>query len=361
MQQAVAVDYGVGFSLSLDYGTSVVYTENGTSIGVAKIEGSPAYKALMHAQTWLTPKTSQDDFRSRVPLQQMPLVSQLANVDSWCDRLPDWICTGSEEQSVITMSQMLQGLKAATESYLTTELSYVNIATPNKATENFTHVLASAATRASLQQDDVGILRANIWAANINTIEDYFCEESVRVVLALDYSRAGLTATLIEDDCGMPYDLVTIHDRSVGTRQWSDDSWSKLVREFREFIAQGRREFGGNDAISKIVLLGESANDERLKDILREVLLDKDVLHPIMHWNLHANSIDVLEPIDPLYAAAAGVASRAWTHLFDEERGGLCQVPIDLRKQIGYQNRLASAQKAMQTVHADSEVARVWE
>jgi len=328
MQQAVAVDYGAGFSLSLDYGTSVVYYENGTTVGVAKIEGSPAYKELMHAQHWLTP----NEFPIGNPSQQMPILPHVTIPDPGCEHLPYWLrdqC--SLDKSTTTISQMLRGLKAATESYLDEDISYVSIATPNLATETFTNVLENAATRAALKQEDVGWLRANTLAADANTVLDIYCTEPSRFVLAMDYSRAGLTATLIEDDCGVPLDLITIHDRSVGTQQWSEESRTDLVELLRKFIRQGQFEWGDEGPISKLVLLGECAEDERLKDLLREVLLDEEISQPIMPWHMHSNSIDVHKPVDPLFAASAGAAQRAWALLKHEEKGHSPSSGLELR------------------------------
>ncbi|KAI9791910.1 MAG: hypothetical protein M1835_008209 [Candelina submexicana] len=324
---------GVGFDLTLDYGTSVLYFPNRTYAIVAKIEGGPAYKRLISASA----REAQHRFDN--PPQDDPFTeSQGASPASnpgparrWLTRiqtafnhnLPQHLPkaqqrTPQADPNTLPLTQMLQSLKTATEAYLSAPLPAIGISGPHILTPSHRQLLHSAMNSLNLECSSYPIFApiAASWANDIGYPLNYEATKE-QLVLAIDYNKSALTMSLLTEeggvfetqkvayapqlgsdalyakDCGRPN--CSILDRQEIYRK-------KLVAFSSEFLRGGHpggywteneRENGGTE----IVLFGDQAPNLDFHRFLED-----------MFENHTYDTSDLAEKSDPIFAAAMGVA-----------------------------------------------------
>ena len=247
------------------------------------------------------------------------------------DYLPPWL--GGKNARTQSLSRMLEALKTATESYLETSLSTAEVVMPFPVSNSYLDDLRSACSYLSLHmplsaQPPAGILAARAhgiggeWGTASN-VSEREVDDPEQLILTIDYSHAALTALLVAEECGIFEDRRVLHDTRLGTdglsrgsdSSESDSSRSGLVRALRELTSLPLED--GNGAglmrISELVLLGESASDRRLHDVLREVLAEQSG-----RFVTTAND-ERARIIDPLFAASRGVAYDCWSRMVFQE------------------------------------------
>ncbi|KAF2719000.1 hypothetical protein K431DRAFT_296447 [Polychaeton citri CBS 116435] len=100
-----AADFGIGFSLSFDYGYGIalrlwdtaltlheatsIYFTDGSAIGIARIEGGWEHKQMMRAQNWSMPSTDSnvEDNLARSPSSQPSQLASGINLQHFRDHL----------------------------------------------------------------------------------------------------------------------------------------------------------------------------------------------------------------------------------------------------------------------------------
>ena len=307
-----------------------VYFPSGSSVDIAKIEGSSSYKSTMRADgvsqysTELCGSLSQTASDSAMGATQMPFA-----LSSLGDYLPPQIRTSNHR--VETLTGMLRALKTATESYLETTVSPAEVVFPFPASKSMVQALRLAASSTALQlpmsaQPLAGILAARAYGigGKCNLTADGALDESnvddpEQLILTIDYSRAALTVLLVVEECGVFEYRRVIHDTRLGLdrlRSTPEASASDLESALRNITKLPLEDGNGSgiEHINKLVLVGESASDPRLHDILRQVLAK--------HYGHLADASDELfvSLIDPLFAASRGVAWDCWDRLNYSDR-----------------------------------------
>jgi hypothetical protein len=139
-------------------------------------------------------------------------------------------------------------------------------------------------------------------------------DDPMQLILTVDYTQAALTALLVVEECGVFEYRRVLHDTSLGVdglSGGSDTNRGDLVRALQSFTRLPLEDGNGDELgrISNLVLLGESAGDQRLHDVL------KDVLGERFHRLATTVSGEHTKNIDPLYAASRGVAEDCWDRL----------------------------------------------
>lgn len=234
------------------------------------------------------------------------------------DYLPPWL--GGIDARTQPLFWMLKALDTATESYLGTSVSSAEVVLPFPVSISFLKALRAVCFSLSLKLPLSALPPAGIFAARVDGIGGK-CEvtgsneateldvkdDPEQLILTVDYSRAALTALLVVEECGIFEYRGVLHDTSLGAdalSRRSDSSRSDITHALRNITSLPLED--GNGAglkqISELILLGESAGDQRLEDVLKEILGEQS-------GRLFSSVSDRrTKPIDPLFAASNGVA-----------------------------------------------------
>ena len=303
-----------------------VYFSNGTAADIAKIQGGPAYKQMMratevldsHAMAYYT--LFNDTSEAGIGVVQASL-----SLRSLRGFLPPWL-DGRNAHSQ-SLSQMLKALKTATESFLEASISAAEITVPFPVPDTYLDSLRSACSSLSLHmplsaQPPAGILaaRANSIAGKCDTTssnegsEQSQVDDPAQLILTISYTRAALTTLLVFEECGIFEYRRVLHDTRLGVdglSGGSDSSYDDLARALRNITSLPLEDGNGAELkqIGNLVLLGESAGDQRLHDVLKDVLAEQ-------FGRLAPTASDRRMGItDPLYAASRGVAKDCWDRI----------------------------------------------
>ena len=193
------------------------------------------------------------------------------------DHLPPWL--GGPDAIERTMTPMLTALKSAVEAYLEESLLDAEVVFSYKAPEAYYDAAHSTLTSLGVQVPMWHQLPAGIRAARAYGIGgDCYSPDPdpEQLILTIDYSRGALVALMVDEYCSDFKIDRSLYDTRLGTDTLSEGP------EGRQELATALRWLTrlplerGNGAklsyISKVVLLGESASDTRLREALREVL-----------------------------------------------------------------------------------------
>lgn len=226
------------------------------------------------------------------PIPQAPL-----GLQPLYDSLPTWLGGYRRDEAGRALTEMLRALKTATESALDAKIDEVYISTPLPVQEGF-HVRLRAASSA------LGLKRSGdaFWAPTTltkSTSRDCSCDDPLsetpaakELVLVLDHSHTTLTATLgVTTECLLDVRRILSSEKlgAWGLRNlswWEYDSeagkelllrqrYSMLVDSLRRMIDFPLKgDVPGEEhtaAVDQLILLGETADDERLHNALGEV------------------------------------------------------------------------------------------
>jgi hypothetical protein len=261
------------------------------------------------------------------PIPQAPLGLQFLY-----DALPTWLGGYQRDGATRALTEMLRALKTATESALDAEFDEVYISTPLPVQEGFNVRLRAASSTLGLKRPSDAFWAPTTLSKNTSTscsCEDQSSEAPgvKELVLVLDHSHATLTATLgVTTECLLDVRRI-LSSEKLGARGLRELSWWEfdseaervlllqqrypmLIGALRRLIALPLDPLGGNlpggedvTAVDRLVLLGETADDENLHTALREVFGDRlGALLASSGWN------SSMTKNDPLYSAAESVA-----------------------------------------------------
>ena len=353
-----------------------VHFQNGSTVIIAKIEGTPNYKTAMKEAPHIhalnaAPLTDShavvdpdhcDCYRAydRVPqncsaVQNLlkPIQEYFPQADAgvqYCFKalqghLPPWLGGHSPQvldASTQSLADMLRVLKFATETHLGAEISNATISVPfpvGRGRTNSTSLdvqLDAAASALDLKLyppteavSDItwAELEARKWKRSPYTY--WSCHpDDEGLVLAVEFNDVALTATIHVPDCGggdtIYYTTRVLHSTELGASHlFKADDWrDTLVDALSSVIALPIRGVE-TDHINMLVLLGDSARDKRLFHALRDALGDQ-------YDRLIATVRDDGTPArDPQYRGAANAAhgNWKWNHYWTPYREFGCVSP----------------------------------
>jgi hypothetical protein len=344
-----AAEYGVGFNLALDYGwvklnfgsfvpitdilpcsTASIWYANGTAVDVVKLEGGAAYTQIMRSANYQPLPLTSSDEPTRNSWRFMSLQDYLL---SWTTSEPI-----DPESEAITW--MLKGLKAATETHLEKPMTAVSISSPFLIRPRNPLHDTLRTTVESLGLNYKGTRTTSIAITGIYGLEgqcdlDVFKtpdrkepDDPAKTYLALDYSRAGISAFLVEDGCGVAEVLRELHNTTLAADVEFPGKHEDLARTLENIMRPiDERSFGAVSRehpveISELVMLGESTEDAMLHEVLSEALGTN-------YTNLKAGSDKRARIHDPLFAGSRAAAMGCQeqvelelTHKWDEEFQG---------------------------------------
>jgi hypothetical protein len=314
----------------LPYSTASIWYANGTVVDVTKLEGGAAYKHAMRSTMAMpvTPTSSNEPSRGLLGLMSLQ------------DYLPAWIAAEPVDSDGEAISWMLKGLKAATEARTEKPLAAVGISCPF-----LIHHRIQFGNTLRTTVESLGFHYKNTKTTSIAIMELYGIEgqcdldvfktpdqkepdDPPQTYLALDYSRAGISAFLVKEDCGVPEVLREYHNATLAADLEFPGKREDLSRTLEDLIRPIEDRYFGAVShtnpveISELVMLGESTDDAMLHDVLSGVFGSK-------YTDLKAGSDEraVLHP--PLFAGSRAVAMSCQkqleyelTHEWDEDFNG---------------------------------------
>ncbi|CAD0111850.1 unnamed protein product, partial [Aureobasidium uvarum] len=318
-----AAEYGVGFTLALDYGTASIWYANGTAVDVVKLEGGSAYKQVMRSAS-VEPYS---------PISSPKLTRGSPGLMPFQNYLPSWTTAEPVDNGAEAVKWMLNGLKAATEACLEEPLTAVRISTPFSLQYKSPFYNTLQATVESLGLRSFGVVTASTNIARIYGLEGQ-CDndpyktpdemekpdDPPREYLALDYSRAGISAFVVEEDCGVEITHRELHNTTLGAVVEFPGKREDLTHALKDLVF---RPFDTaystwQAVISELVLLGESSQNVILQEVLSEVFGSN-------YTNLKARSDRRATTHHPLFAGSRAAAASCQqrlevelTHEWDE-------------------------------------------
>ena len=211
---------------------------------------------------------------------------------------------------------MMSALRIALESYLEFGFLTAEVVFPFPITKIIPDALRSVCSFLLLEmplsvQPPAGVLAARaqgIGGKCTTTMSDelsdvYQEDDCVQLILTIDYSRAALIALLLVEECGVFEYKRVLHNTEIGTDklQPNRDGLERALRIVTTLPLEDGNG-AGIQRISKLVLMGEFADDSRLNDELKKVLLEQALRHIAMMGDGRARTIN------PVFAASRGVA-----------------------------------------------------
>lgn len=243
--------------------------------------------------------------------------------------LPPWIGGPKPvtlDASAQPLTEMLRALKLATEIYLGAEISNATLSVPfpigrgRADSYSLEKRLDAAASVLNLK------LSLPIVALSEITLEDLKAKQRKRspytyfschpddegFVLGIEFNDAALTATIQDPDCGDGdysfYIKRILHSTDLGARElFEADNWrDTLVDALHRVTTKQIKGVAESNQINMLVLLGDSAWDERLHHALEVILGDQ-------YDRLIASAKDDGTPArDPQFRGAASAAHSNW-------------------------------------------------
>ncbi|KAI4841820.1 hypothetical protein E4T44_07667 [Aureobasidium sp. EXF-8845] len=287
-----------------------IWYANGTAVDVVKLEGGAAYKQVMRSANVRIPTPTSSDKTTRGLLGFMSLQ----------DYLPSWAAAEPVDPDAEAITWMLEGLKAATEARVEEPLTAVSISCPFliRSPYSFENTLRTTV-------ESLGLNYKNTRTAAIAITELYGLEgqcdpdpyktpdqkekpdDPAKTYLALDHSRAGLAAFLIEEDCGVTEVLREYHNTTLAADVDFLGKRADLSRTLENFI----RSTDERDSvavshkhpveISDLVMLGELTEDVMLHEALLEVF-------GASYADLKAGNDERARLHNPLFAGSRAIA-----------------------------------------------------
>jgi hypothetical protein len=270
---------------------------------IAKIPGGPAYKQMMRATEALDGRaTAYHTWFGDI----LEVGTGAAQAFLGLRSLGDLLSLRSRDTHSQSLSRMLKALKTATESYLEASISAAEVVVPFPVSDAYLDILRSTCFSLSLQMPMSAQPPAGILAARAHGMVGK-CNDPMQLILTVDYTQAALTALMVVEECGIFEYRRVLHDTRLGVdglSGGSDTNRGDLVRALQSFTRLPLEDGNGVELerISNLVLLGESADDQRLHDVLKDVLGERFYRLATTLSGEHTKNID------PLYAASRGVA-----------------------------------------------------
>ncbi|KAH0362297.1 hypothetical protein KCU65_g8101, partial [Aureobasidium melanogenum] len=302
-------EYGVGFNLALDYGTASIWYANGTAVDIVKLDGGFAYKQIMRS-------ASAEPYKLVSPTGP---TQGLLGFTFFQDYLPSWAAAEPVYHEAEAVTWMLKGLKGATEAYVEEPLADVLISSPFHIPDQgwLDNTLRTSVESLGLRY--LGTRRASTFITGIYGLEGQCHEDPYatpdqresddppKLYLALDYSSAGISVALVEEDCGIAGTLREFRNATLGAGNDFPGKREYLTRQLKDLLRPIDRwypEIGDYQVsveTSELVLLGESTEDALLHEVLLEVFGSD-------YNNLKSQSDKRARLHHPLFAGSRAVA-----------------------------------------------------
>lgn len=263
--------------------------------------------------------------------------------------LPSWTAEDSADPNIKAVTWMLKGLKAATEAYVEEPITAVSISSSfliqrGSPFENILETVVESlglsykgARTASLAITGIYGLEGRCDLDVYKTPDQKEPDDPPQTYLAIDYSRAGISAFLVEEECCVTEVLREYHNTTLaadldfpGKREDLTRALQRMTRpvddRYHEAAFNKRPE-----EICELVILGESAEDAMLHEVLSEVFENN-------YTAMKTRSDERAGAHHPLYAGSRAVAMSCQkelefqlTHEWDEEFQGwlLTNIPRD--------------------------------
>lgn len=334
-----------------NHSVASVHFENGSTVNIAKVEGSPIYKAIMEAAPHIHANTAASLTDSGVIVEpdrcdcyrayrNLPETTSGVRFQSMQEYLPPWM-GGPEadkpDDSTQSLTDMLRVLTFATETYQGTDISNATVSVPFPVgcgrvdNSSFEARVETAASALKLKLLPPTVALAGIkWEDRLakrmkRSPYTYFsCHpDDEGFVLAVDFSDAALTATIQVTDCsgGDDFDYITrvLHSTELGARElFKTAEWrEKFVAALRQATAPPIQGATDTERMNMLMLLGDAARDARLQEALRDVLGDQ------YHRLIATANDDGTSARDPEFLGAVAGVHWKWRkdhyyHSFDE-------------------------------------------
>ena len=238
------------------------------------------------------------------------------------------------------LSPMIEALRNATEAYLDVPLKNTDVVFPFPVSDAYydavySNLSSSRFEEAMWRQPPAG-LRASFaygwdtgacYSSRLRSRVGDHVTKTYMQLLTIDYSRAALTALLVElcfDEENLQLDRY-LHETRLGLNslRTGPEGRDAIVKAIRDFAQMPPDWHDGGPIIMKIMLLGESADNPELHGAIREAL--RLPLHdpvtdttegPKVHENLIMNDQGIRKtPVEHLFAASRGVAIDIWEQI----------------------------------------------
>ena len=193
---------------------------------------------------------------------------------SWSERIKPWRAPASPP-----IYAMLLALQTATESYLEGSINTTDIVLPTPPSDPNRGVLDQEISRLGLRRTHrfISALEATLYANQVSRRErwpPFSGRGETRLILAIDYSRSALTASLWIDEDGDfldEYRLLT--DIDIGADALPSDDRSTKRHQLLKDVASlpvTVPEHTNLTEISEIVIIGDRAIDDEFLRLLEE-------------------------------------------------------------------------------------------
>ncbi|KAF2670721.1 hypothetical protein BT63DRAFT_199809 [Microthyrium microscopicum] len=278
----LAVDFGVGFHLSLDYGVATVYFPNKTIANIAKITGGASYRQFMRDAYTL----KQDRPSSSGALPKQSSSKPLSSTGLACSHLKcaytqfldDWVpCWRGKQDSFQSAIPMLKALKTATDSYLETTISTAQVAFPFKTSQKLRDQLSAAAHSFLPGIRVTGSPAGALAIFAYDVVGDV--EDDDKVLVSVEYTKAALTGHLLYLADGVVKIKRVLHSLEFGADALHQAASVSAIEEtmkasLREMIHMPIKADHGPpiEHISNVIVIGEAAENKRLNEVLKSVI-----------------------------------------------------------------------------------------
>ena len=298
---------------------------------VAKIEGSPSYKYEMRrlleeslhlykGTAQISPTPRHGGTRRSWATKKLQSLSQTLHL----------IPTPPENP----ITAMFRALKTSTESFLSQEIHYIEIAVPlnpPSSHDNQKHFLDEMLYSLGLVRTNQRPTPVNAAAGRVYALQHPEVYNYLEYILAVDYSRAGLMLTIDEVDMTVSEEKYRKWRGDLGSDALSEksDYWQLVEGEIRKSVQQGRERRRSD----YLLLIGDRVLIEpRLLEILKNVL-GEDTYNKV----LTRSGVGGLE-IDPVFEAASAMARMSQANVFRSPEGceysGNCEGAENLRDEL---------------------------
>lgn len=330
--------------------TASIWYANGTAVDIVKLEGGVAYKQVMRSATDLAhqPRLSTEPTRGSLGFMSLQ------------DYLPSWTAAEPFDPDSEAITWMLKGLKSATETQVEEPIISVSISSPFLVRHGSLFENTLRTTVESLGLNYKGTRAASLAITNIYGLEGQ-CDPDVyktpdqkdpddppQTYLALDYSRAGISAFLVEEECGVTEILREYHNTTLaadldfpGKREDLIHALQRIIRPVDECYHDAA--FGKYPVeVSGLIMLGEFTEDAMLHEVLSEVFGNN-------YTAMRAQSDERAKTHHPLFAGSRAVAMSCQkqlelelTHEWNEEFQGWLLKDASARDQRWWWSRKQS-------------------
>ncbi|CAI6341998.1 unnamed protein product [Periconia digitata] len=257
---------GIAFRLTPYYGIAVIHFENKTSIPVARIHGSPDYQAFMAR----TPDTQSSGEVSAL-CRLLPALNHLTYpLNSTID-----MCTNAD---VIHTKALLASLKAATESYLGTNICYAILSLDDPSTHK-AHVAQQALGALGLYQASRIVSTSKQFVVAYSPKTQPAFEEEPWPVLAVDYSAHWFNIGLYTiGEMGI---VSSVEGFDVSSPRIDEEDQPGALRDaLRHLFDHPPIGMELPRQLRHLILYGDDVYNPVLRDILTEVMRDGETMTP---------------------------------------------------------------------------------